>query len=65
MEDPTVASVIGSVTTTAGTLLTSVLQWLTQLTTWIVSDPLALLGFVVAFIMLGVHILHSLVKFSW
>lgn len=67
MEDtpPTVASSVSTITTTAGTLLQAVLGWLTNCTTWILSDPLALIGFVVAFVMLAIHVLHSLVKFSW
>ena len=65
LTDPTVGSVLTEILTAAGTTLTSILGFLTSCTSWIVSDPLALLGFVIAIIMLAVHILHSLVKFSW
>lgn len=38
---------------------------MTSLTTWILADPLAIMFFSLMFIMLAVHLIHSLVhKFS-
>lgn len=48
-----------------GTLITSLTTWLTSLTTWILADPLAIMFFAIMFLMLGIHVLNSLVhRFS-
>lgn len=45
-------------------LLTQVLTWLTQMTTWVMGNNLASLFFAIMLLMLAIHVLHSLIKFS-
>ena len=56
---------MSTIITQTGTLITSILTWLTSFTTWILADDLAVMFFAIMFVMLGIHVLHSLVhKFS-
>lgn len=45
-------------------LITQILTWLTQMTTWIMGNNLASLFFAIMLLMLAIHVLHSLIKFS-
>ena len=45
-------------------LITQVLAWLTSMTTWIMGNSLASLFFAIMLLMLAIHVLHSLIKFS-
>ena len=62
LEGETGISVILSTMTTIITALTSAL---TSFTTWILGNDLAVMFFAIMFIMLAIHLLHSLVhKFA-
>lgn len=59
--DPGVPTILSN----TGTLISAILGWLSQFTTWILGNPLAVMFFAIMFVMLGIHVLHSLVhKFS-
>ena len=59
--DPGVPTILSD----TGTLITAILGWLTSFTGWILGNPLAVMFFAIMFVMLGIHVLHSLVhKFS-
>lgn len=59
--DPGVPTILDN----TGTLIQAILGWLTKFTTWILGDNLAVMFFAIMFVMLGIHVLHSLVhKFS-
>lgn len=61
----TVEPGVPTILDTTGTLITSLLGFLTQFTGWILGNPLAVMFFAIMFVMLGIHVLHSLVhKFS-
>lgn len=45
-------------------LITQILTWLTSMTTWIMGNNLASLFFAIMLLMLAIHVLHSLIKFS-
>lgn len=45
-------------------LITQILQWLTSMTGWILGDSLASLFFSIMLLMLAIHVLHSLIRFS-
>lgn len=45
-------------------LITQILSWLTSMTTWIMGNNLASLFFAIMLLMLAIHVLHSLIKFS-
>ena len=53
---------IALILSTAGTILTSILTFLSQLTTWILGDDIAVMFFAIMIIMLALHVLKSLVK---
>lgn len=52
---------ISAITTTVGSLITSLTGWMTSLTAWILGDPLAVTFFAIMFIMLAIHVINSLV----
>lgn len=55
------AAILSAVTT----IITSMLNAMTSFTGWILGDDLAIMFFAIMFIMLAVHLIHSLVhKFS-
>lgn len=56
-----VAGILAGITQIISAMTTA----MTSLTSWILSDPLAIMFFSIMFIMLAIHIIHSLVhKFS-
>lgn len=56
---------INGVLTTMSTILSSLITALGNFTTFILSDPLAVVFMAITFIMLAIHLLHSLVhKFA-
>jgi len=63
MED-TVPANISNFFTITGALIQQILTWLTQMTTWVMGDSLASLFFGIMILMLAIHVLHSLIKFS-
>ena len=56
---------MSTILTAVGTLITSLTSWLSSLTAWILADDLAVMFFAIMFLMLGIHVLNSLVhRFS-
>lgn len=56
---------MSTILTQTQALINSILQWLSSYTNWILGDDLAIMFFAIMFVMLGIHVLHSLVhKFS-
>lgn len=56
---------MATIITQTGSLISAILGWLTSFTGWILGDDLAVMFFAIMFVMLGIHVLHSLVhKFS-
>lgn len=56
---------VSEILTTVGTIITSLLAQLSAFTAWILTDDLAIMFFAIMFVMLAIHLLHSLVhKFS-
>lgn len=56
---------VAQVLTVMSQIITALISALSNFTTWILSDPLAIMFFAIMFIMLAIHLLHSLVhKFS-
>lgn len=59
------ATGVAGILSTMQTIITSLISALGSFTTWILSDPLAVMFFAITFIMLAIHLLHSLVhKFA-
>ena len=52
----------GDIITEAGDIITAVLSYLSQITTWILGDPLAVFFYGIMFFMLVVHALFSLIN---
>ena len=56
---------VSLILTTCGQIITSLLTQLTAFTNWILGNDLAVMFFAIMFIMLAIHLLHSLVhKFA-
>ena len=56
---------VAGVLTVMTQIITSLVSALSSFTAWILSDDLAIMFFAIMFIMLAIHLLHSLVhKFS-
>ena len=56
---------VAGILATMGTIITALIDALGDFTTWILADPLAIMFFAITFIMLAIHLLHSLVhKFA-
>lgn len=56
---------VSTIISTMNTIIQALISALSDFTTWILSDPLAVMFFSIMFIMLAIHLLHSLVhKFS-
>lgn len=56
---------LSTILSTMSTIITSLISALSNFTAWILSDDLAVMFFAIMFIMLAIHLLHSLVhKFS-
>ena len=58
-------SFLTTVISTVTQLLTSLLQWMSSITGWVVQDELAQLFFGIMLIMLAIHVINSVIhKFS-
>lgn len=56
---------VAGILSTMQTIITALITALGSFTTWILSDDLAVMFFAITFIMLAIHLLHSLVhKFA-
>lgn len=55
-------SLIGDLVTDTGSLLTGVVSWGTQITTWIAGNPMARLFLAIMLLMLGLHFVKSFIK---
>lgn len=59
------ATGVAGILSTMQTIITALITALGSFTTWILSDELAVMFFAITFIMLAIHLLHSLVhKFA-
>lgn len=56
---------MSAILTAVGTIIQNLTGWLSSFTSWILSDDLAIMFFAIMFLMLGIHVLNSLVhRFS-
>lgn len=53
---------VGDIVTVAGSVITGVIGWLTQFSTWLLSDPIGQIGLAMMFIMLGVKLYKLFTK---
>lgn len=46
----------------AGTVLSSLTSWASQITAWLIADPMAVMFLAIMFVMLGLHFVKSFIR---
>ena len=53
---------MAAIITAASSVLTALTGWATQITTWLIADPMAVMFLAIMFVMLGLHFVKSFIR---